>query len=101
VTLDAVFETNPGPCGKLRYVDGRDRDRLPLVEVEIPAGCTNDVYEQRLGQALVEAPLREAHTIAFGDLFLAPIFSQPVACRTGRVVRRDGFVFCDVLPQAG
>jgi uncharacterized protein (TIGR00290 family) len=162
--------------------------RLPLVEVEIPAGCTNDVYEQRLGQALVEAPLREAHTIAFGDLFLAdirayreerlgllgkqavfplwdrdtkrlaeefidagfhafivcldparlhpsfagrpfdrdlladlpadvdpcgengefhtfvhagPIFSQPVACRTGRVVRRDGFVFCDVLPQAG
>jgi hypothetical protein len=23
---------------------------LPLIEVEIPAGCSNDVYEQRIGQ---------------------------------------------------
>jgi uncharacterized protein (TIGR00290 family) len=46
---------------------------LPLVEVEIPASCTNDVYEQRMGQALAEAPLAEAQTIAFGDLFLADI----------------------------
>ena len=27
-----------------------------------------------------------------------PIFSQPVACETGEVVERDGFVFCDVTP---
>jgi len=46
---------------------------LPLVEVEIPAGCSNDVYEQRMGQALAEAPLAAAETIAFGDLFLADI----------------------------
>jgi len=46
---------------------------LPLVEVEIPAACSNDVYEQRMGQALAEAPLGEAQTIAFGDLFLADI----------------------------
>jgi uncharacterized protein (TIGR00290 family) len=46
---------------------------LPLVEVEIPAGCSNDVYEQRMEQALAEAPLAEARTIAFGDLFLADI----------------------------
>ena len=46
---------------------------LPLVEVEIPAACSNDVYEQRMGQALAEAPLAEARTIAFGDLFLADI----------------------------
>src|ERR1700749_4495421 len=46
---------------------------LPLVEIEIPAACSNDVYEQRMGQALVEAPLAEARTIAFGDLFLADI----------------------------
>ncbi len=46
---------------------------LPLVEVEIPAACSNDVYEQRTGQALAEAPLAEARTIAFGDLFLADI----------------------------
>jgi uncharacterized protein (TIGR00290 family) len=46
---------------------------LALVEVEIPAACVNDVYEQRMGQALAEAPLAEAQMIAFGDLFLADI----------------------------
>ncbi len=46
---------------------------LPLVEVEIPAACSNDVYEQRIGQALAEAPLAAAQTVAFGDLFLADI----------------------------
>jgi uncharacterized protein (TIGR00290 family) len=46
---------------------------LPLVEVEIPADCSNDVYEQRMAQSLAEAPLAEVGTIAFGDLFLADI----------------------------
>jgi uncharacterized protein (TIGR00290 family) len=27
-----------------------------------------------------------------------PIFSQPVACETGEVVEREGFVFCDLIP---
>jgi uncharacterized protein (TIGR00290 family) len=158
---------------------------LPLVAVEIPPSCSDDIYEQRMGQALAEAPLGDVATIAFGDLFLgdirsyrearlaqigkraefplwgrdtaalakrfiaegfeailvcvdphrldgafagrafdealleelpngvdpcgengefhtfvhaAPIFSEPVACRRGEVVERDGFVFCDVLP---
>jgi uncharacterized protein (TIGR00290 family) len=158
---------------------------LPLIEVEIPAACSNDVYEQRMGQALAEPPLREAPTVAFGDLFLAdvrtyreaqlaaagkraifplwgkdtrtlandfiaagfeailvcvdpakldpsfagrkfdhrllielppgvdpcgengefhtfvhrgPVFAGPIACRTGEIVTRDGFVFCDLLP---
>jgi uncharacterized protein (TIGR00290 family) len=159
---------------------------LPLVEVEIPIACSNDVYEQRTGQALSQSPLRQAQTIAFGDLFLAdirayreerlraagkqavfplwgrdtstlakefiaarfeafivcvdptkldasfagrsfdsqllaelppgvdpcgekgefhtfvhagPVFSARVPCKTGEVVNRDGFVFCDVLPR--
>ncbi len=46
---------------------------LPLVEVEIPAGCSNHVYEQRMEQTLAEAPLADAETVAFGDLFLADI----------------------------
>jgi uncharacterized protein (TIGR00290 family) len=46
---------------------------LPLVEIEIPAVCSNDLYEQRMEHALAEAPLAEAQTIAFGDLFLADI----------------------------
>ena len=160
---------------------------LPLVEVEIPAVCPNAVYEERMGQALAEAPLREAQTIAFGDLFLedirayredrlaavgkqaifpvwgrdttelanefidagfeavlvcidpkqlegsfagrkfdrgllaelppevdpcgengefhtfvyaGPIFSEPIRCQVGEIVERDGFVFCDVLPDS-
>lgn len=46
---------------------------IPLIEVEIPAGCSNDLYEQRMGQVLAEAPVRDLETIAFGDLFLADI----------------------------
>jgi uncharacterized protein (TIGR00290 family) len=29
-----------------------------------------------------------------------PILDEPVPCRTGEVVERDGFVFCDLLPGA-
>lgn len=46
---------------------------LPLVEVEIPAACSNDVYEQQMGQALAQEPLADAGAVAFGDLFLADI----------------------------
>jgi uncharacterized protein (TIGR00290 family) len=46
---------------------------VPLVEVEIPASCPNDVYEQRMAQALAQHPLRDLRTIAFGDLFLADL----------------------------
>jgi uncharacterized protein (TIGR00290 family) len=27
-----------------------------------------------------------------------PIFTEPIACATGEVVERDGFVFCDLTP---
>ena len=59
---------------------------LPLVEVEIPAACSNDVYEQRMGQALADSPLREAQTIAFGDLFLADIraYREARLCAVGK-----------------
>jgi diphthamide synthase (EF-2-diphthine--ammonia ligase) len=36
----------------------------------------------------------EFHTFVYDG----PIFSEPVACRRGEVVERDGFVFCDLLP---
>ena len=29
-----------------------------------------------------------------------PIFAEPIACRHGEVVERDGFVFCDLIPTA-
>lgn len=158
---------------------------LPLIVVEIPPVCPNEVYEERLTRALGEGTLATVTTVAFGDLFLedirayreqrlaatgrriefplwgrdtaalargfiasgfeatlvcvdpwqldpsfagrafdralleglpdgvdpcgengefhtfvhsGPIFSEPIACRPGEVVERDGFVFCDMLP---
>lgn len=46
---------------------------VPLIEVEIPALCPNDVYEERMESALAESPLKELQTVAFGDLFLSDI----------------------------
>jgi diphthamide synthase (EF-2-diphthine--ammonia ligase) len=37
----------------------------------------------------------EFHTFVFD----APIFQSPIRVRTGEVLNRDGFVFCDLLPQ--
>jgi uncharacterized protein (TIGR00290 family) len=37
----------------------------------------------------------EFHTFVFDG----PIFHAPIPVRTGSVVNRDGFVFCDLLPQ--
>jgi diphthamide synthase (EF-2-diphthine--ammonia ligase) len=36
----------------------------------------------------------EFHTFACAG----PMFSRPIGVRTGEVVTRDGFVFCDLLP---
>jgi uncharacterized protein (TIGR00290 family) len=46
---------------------------LPLVEVEIPAGCTNDMYERRMAAAFASAELAPVGEVAFGDLFLEDI----------------------------
>lgn len=156
---------------------------LPLVEVVIPPGCPNTVYEQRWMEAFASARLEGVEEVAFGDLFLedvrryrevllaregkqglfplwgrdttrlaqefvttgfraklvcvdprqldgsfagreynarlvaelpagvdpcgergefhtfvyaGPGFSEPIGCRVGDVVERDGFVFCDL-----
>lgn len=37
----------------------------------------------------------EFHTFVYDG----PIFRNPVKCRTGEVVERDGFVFCDLLEE--
>lgn len=46
---------------------------LPLVEVEIPAACTNSEYERRIDRALATAPLSNVGAIAFADLFLEDV----------------------------
>jgi uncharacterized protein (TIGR00290 family) len=46
---------------------------VPLVEVAIPADCSNDVYEARVARVLGDAPLAGVETMAFADLFLQDI----------------------------
>lgn len=46
---------------------------IPLVEVEIPVGCSNEQYEERMAQALTSGRLRDVDAVAFGDLFLEDI----------------------------
>jgi uncharacterized protein (TIGR00290 family) len=159
---------------------------IPLVEVVIPPGCANTIYERRWMEAFSSAPLEGVVEVAFGDLFLddvrcyrevllaregkrglfplwgrnttrlahdfvtagfraklvcvdpnqldgsfagreyddrlldelpsdvdpcgergefhtfvyaGPGFSEPIGCRVGDVVERDGFVFCDLEPD--
>jgi uncharacterized protein (TIGR00290 family) len=46
---------------------------LPLIAVPLPSPCTNDVYEQRMAQA-VRAAVADGFThVAFGDLFLRDV----------------------------
>ena len=49
--------------------------RLPLIEVEIPPGCDNAIYEAAFASGLQQARERwpGLRTIAFGDLFLQDI----------------------------
>jgi diphthamide synthase (EF-2-diphthine--ammonia ligase) len=43
---------------------------LPLVKVPIPSPCTNEVYEQAMGEAMARARAEGVLRVVFGDLFL-------------------------------
>lgn len=47
--------------------------RLPLIPVTIPFPCPNEVYEQRMGEAVKAAREAGVTRIIFGDLFLEDI----------------------------
>ena len=65
----------------------------------LDAGFCGRRYDERL---LAELPPRvdpcgengEFHTFVTAG----PIFRDPVACETGEIVEREGFVFCDLTP---
>jgi uncharacterized protein (TIGR00290 family) len=44
-----------------------------LIEIGIPVGCTNELYEQRMANAWESGGLRGIDAMAFGDLFLADV----------------------------
>jgi uncharacterized protein (TIGR00290 family) len=62
---------------------------VPVLEVEIPPVCTNEVYEQRMAQALASREI-ELADVAFGDLFLEDIRAYREE-RLGRVGKRAVF----------
>ena len=46
---------------------------IPVVELVIPPGCVNEVYEARMAQAFASEPLSGVDAVAFGDLFLEDV----------------------------
>jgi uncharacterized protein (TIGR00290 family) len=46
---------------------------LPLWEVHIPSPCPNDVYEQKMAEAVAAAVAQGFTHVAFGDLFLEDV----------------------------
>ncbi|HTX08291.1 MAG TPA: ATP-binding protein [Solirubrobacteraceae bacterium] len=81
---------------------------VPLVEIEIPAGCSNEEYERRMGHALAHSPLRETQAIAFGDLFLSDIraYREERLSRVGKTAmfplwERDTRLLAEEFIEAG
>jgi len=46
---------------------------LPLIKVPIPSPCTNEIYEQAMGEAMARARAEGVLHVVFGDLFLEDI----------------------------
>lgn len=46
---------------------------ISLVEVDIPPACVNELYDQRMAEAVGELARRGVDTVAFGDIFLADV----------------------------
>jgi uncharacterized protein (TIGR00290 family) len=67
---------------------------LPLLKVWIPPTCPNEVYEERMAQALAADPLRTVRHFAFGDLYLSDV-------RTYREERLAGAGKLGVFPLWG
>ncbi len=61
--------------GVRRELLARQADAIgaPLVEVRIPPGCVNDLYEARMAQAFASPSLSGVEAVAFGDLFLEDV----------------------------
>jgi uncharacterized protein (TIGR00290 family) len=68
-----------------------DRLGLPLVIVEIPLDCPNEVYEERMAKAVDSAVSDGVTHMVFGDLFLRDV-------RSYREERLDGSGITPIFP---
>jgi uncharacterized protein (TIGR00290 family) len=62
---------------------------LPLVKVPIPLPCSNEVYEQAMGEAMSRARAEGVWHVVFGDLFLEDI----------RAYREKQIAACGMTPH--
>jgi uncharacterized protein (TIGR00290 family) len=63
---------------------------LPVVEAVIPPECPNELYEQRMAEALTSELVASVELVAFGDLFLEDVRAYREE-RLGRVGKRGLF----------
>jgi uncharacterized protein (TIGR00290 family) len=87
-TLQAGRVSGHGVRGELLRAQAQALG-IALVEIPVPAGASNAVYEERLDRALGTPPLDGAHELIFGDLFLADIraYREARCVAAGRVAR--------------
>jgi uncharacterized protein (TIGR00290 family) len=65
-----------------------DRLGLPLVTVDIPSSCSNEIYETRMAEAIAAARADGVDHVIFGDLFLRDV----------RVYREDRLAGTGISP---
>src|SRR5580658_7210592 len=65
-----------------------DAAGLPLIKVPIPSPCSNEIYEQAMGEAMARAKNEGVRLVVFGDLFLEDV----------RAYREKQLVRCDMTP---
>jgi len=65
-----------------------DAARLPLIKVPIPSPCSNEAYEQAMGEATARAKNEDVRHVVFGDLFLEDV----------RAYREKQLGRCDMTP---
>jgi uncharacterized protein (TIGR00290 family) len=65
-----------------------DAAGLPLIKVPIPSPCSNEIYEQAMGEAMARAKDEGVRHVVFGDLFLEDV----------RAYREKQLARCDMTP---
>jgi len=71
-----------------------DAAGLPLIAIDLPSPCSNEVYEERMKGAVAQAHEAEVEVMAFGDLFLEDV-------RDYRVKRMEGTGIEPIFPLWG
>jgi uncharacterized protein (TIGR00290 family) len=65
-----------------------DAAGLPLIKVPIPSLCSNEIYEQAMGDAMARAKAEGVTHVVFGDLFLEDV----------RAYREKQLARCEMTP---